>query len=155
MKGVHRPSVKLDPNPRRRAMDGERWKTVYRMAMEVGMLHHTPRVQYSDSTIALIQLWCAFNNQPVAWGCMNGNWPEQERDWPKPSESTMSRRLRTASVRGVLEEILSRCSLRPAPSLFRYIDGKPLPIGGPAVIPTRDSAAPPGGRWQRATNSMS
>lgn len=61
--------------------------------------------------------------------CEDENWPIWERRWCKPSASTMSRRLRSASVTHLLELIENETLQSDASATLVWaIDGKPLPI---------------------------
>ena len=64
------------------------------------------------------------------WACRPENWPPGWRRRRLPSNPTMSRRLRSASVRGLLARLERRVVGPTGPGLFWMIDGKPLPIGG-------------------------
>jgi len=116
-------------------MDGELWKQVYRVVMQVGATFRSPCVQFSDAAIVLTFLWASLHGRCMSWGCRSENWPPPERWWPHPSPATMSRRLRTPAVARFLDEVLRRCNLRLPRGGLRYIDGKPLPIGGASGDP--------------------
>jgi hypothetical protein len=85
---------------------------------------------YSDKDIVKVWFWAVLHDRPVSWACEPGNWPLQERRWPKPSSSTMSRRLRGAGVRHLLREVEKQVLAPRGQRLFWFIDGKPLMIGG-------------------------
>ncbi len=87
------------------------------------------RCRFSDAVIVLVFFWACLNDRPVSWACVAGHW-SRGRPRRLPSQSRMSRRLRTASVRaliGDLEERVLRAG-RPAP-LACALDAKPLPVG--------------------------
>lgn len=89
-----------------------------------------PRCRFTDGDIVLILLWAALHDRPISWACRVSSWPIHRRGRTLPDASTMSRRLRTPSVKVLLEEI--EAALRADDSVERVhiIDGRPLPVGG-------------------------
>jgi hypothetical protein len=111
-------------------MDAELWKQLYRMVMEITNNQRPPKATYSDAEIVLTFFWAVLHDRPVYWACQKRNWPIWHRRRSLPNNSTMSRRLRTSSVKELLEWVEQELiALRPAMP-YRWIDGKPLPIGG-------------------------
>ena len=86
--------------------------------------------RFSDALIVLVFFWSCLNDRPVTWACVPGNWPGRLRPRELPSQSRMSRRLRTAPVRARIDELEEKVlrAGRPAP-LACALDAKPLPIG--------------------------
>lgn len=92
--------------------------------------HRRGRNLFSDAVIVLVYFWSVINDRPVSWSCRFSSWGAGLRPRLLPSQSRMSRRLKTAPVRcliDVLEERVLREG-RPAP-LASAVDGKPLPVG--------------------------
>lgn len=85
---------------------------------------------YSDRSIAISYLWATLSDRPVSWGCRQENWPGEWAWFTPPSPSTMSRRLRTKSVRLLIVRLLQYLQRNWPTSSVWYIDGKPLAIGG-------------------------
>ena len=88
------------------------------------------RNTFSDRLIVLVYYWSVINDRPVSWACVADRWPGTIRPRRLPSQSRMSRRLRTKSVQDLmnwLEERVMR-SGRRAP-LACAVDGKALGIG--------------------------
>lgn len=85
---------------------------------------------FPDRRIAAVGLWAALHDRPTAWACDRRSWPIHLRRHPLPSPSTMSRRLRTPSVRGLLARVERRANAPRPGGVFWAVDGKPLPIGG-------------------------
>jgi len=56
-------------------MEGELWKQVYRIVMEVGKGYPRKYQQYSDARIAMIYLWAVLHDRPVSWACQKQSWP--------------------------------------------------------------------------------
>lgn len=84
------------------------------------------RCEFTDSDIVRVFLWAALHDRPVSWACDPRAWPGRRRDRPLPSCATMSRRLRTLSVRKTLRRMLPRERAAASPLC---LDGKPLPVG--------------------------
>lgn len=116
-------------------MDGELWKGLYLAVFEVGKQVHNHRVQFGHTWIVLVYLWAVLHDRPVSWACREQNWPESQRHWPKPSPSTMSRRLRRPEVRAILVRLLEHFNGQLGRSGYCWMDGKPLVIGGNSKDP--------------------
>ncbi|MCH8164652.1 MAG: hypothetical protein IH889_03505 [Planctomycetes bacterium] len=106
----------------------------------------SPRgMSFSDAQVAITQCWAVINDRPTKWACQRRNWPLWARRWSIPSESTMSRRLRTPSVQALLDQLEHRSRQRLPCHWYKSIDAKPLPIGGWS----RD----PDARWGQAVKT--
>lgn len=93
--------------------------------------HRPAKARFTDRDIILVWLWAALHDRPIDWACKRQNWPWHDRKRPLPSGSTMSRRLRTESVRRLGQRVLEALrvpSTDPRPLLL--MDGKPLPVSG-------------------------
>lgn len=136
-------------------MERELWGRVYRMVRSLGRSRRRRRVRFTDAAIVLVHLWAVLHDRPVSWACDLRNWAGR-RPRRLPSNATMSRRLRTDSVRRFLAAAEAR--LRRAAEddvggdvapggLVKVVDGKPLPVGGHSHDP--DAA------WGRGAGQMS
>jgi hypothetical protein len=85
---------------------------------------------YSDRTIVEVYYWAVAHDRPTAWACHRTNWPLWRRRRSLPSESTMSRRLRSPGVQKLLDALERRVIAPQQPGLYWMIDGKPLAISG-------------------------
>jgi hypothetical protein len=90
----------------------------------------TARFDFTDEDIVRAYYWSVICDRPTSWACLKQNWPLHLRRQPLPSQPTMSRRLRSASVVALLDALERRVIAPKEPGLFWMIDGKPLPIGG-------------------------
>jgi hypothetical protein len=88
------------------------------------------RHDFSDAAIAAVYYWAVVHERPTAWACRRVNWPIHLRRRPRPSEATMSRRLRSPSVVALLAAVARQVSAPATPGVFWVLDGKPLPVGG-------------------------
>jgi hypothetical protein len=111
-------------------MEHQLWKVIVEWLRTHGKPRR-PRDKYSDVEIAMVFFWAVVNDRPMAWACDQANWPLTQRRWDKPSQSRLSRRLRSMSLRQLLDRV-DREVLRPSSDtqLFWMVDGKPLVISG-------------------------
>lgn len=100
-----------------------------RVLRELGRRRITGRHRYTDAGVLEVYLWAALHDRPVSWACDRAHWPPGTRRGPMPDASTVSRRMRTASVRTLLERLRERVLPRDRGCLVAIIDGKPLPVG--------------------------
>lgn len=127
-------------------MERELWLVLYHLARRLDSRCYWLE-QWTDAEIVAVYLWAVLHERPVVWACEAGNWPPGL--WPRdrlPSQSTLSRRLRTVEVLHLLH-LMERWvrELWPHSGLVRILDSKPLVVGGYSRDP--DSA------WGRATKS--
>lgn len=115
-------------------MERELWNRVYQWVSSLSRSRRRLRVRIADRVIVLAHLWAVLHDRGANWACDARNWGRLK---PRrlPSESTMSRRLPTPSVRALLAAVEAR--LRAAApggvapgGLVKVADGKPLPVGG-------------------------
>lgn len=113
-------------------MERELWESLCRLARL--LYNRKARAVYSDDVIIAVDVWAVVHDRPIDWACDASNWPPDLMQRPLPSQSTMSRRLRTAAFEQLLYDIenaLLSLTLVHA-QWIRVIDGKPLPVGGPS-----------------------
>jgi hypothetical protein len=109
-------------------MEAKLYRLVYRFVMSIAHQRRGKRQQFSDYSIVLVYLWSVLHDRPVCWACDADNWPAT-LDRPLPSDTTMSRRLKSLSVLQLLERVLMAVSdLTPEPPV-KLIDSKPLLVG--------------------------
>jgi len=111
-------------------MENELWKQVYQFVTETAKGKTLKRATYTHADIVLTYLWAVLHDRPVYWACKKRNWPIYLRRRPLPNPSTMTRRLRSTSIQSLLREIEQVLINRFPRSICRWIDAKPLPIGG-------------------------
>jgi hypothetical protein len=108
----------------------DRWKRMYRMVRQEAGIDHNTRHIHPDSQILGVLLWAAVNDKPICWACDPKQWPDAIRLQDLPSQSCMSRRLRTQCFVATLERCC-RARRDELPSgMLKFIDAKPLPVGG-------------------------
>ena len=111
-------------------MEHQLWKEIVARLHGFRKQKDGGRYRYDDVLVVKTWFWAALHDRPVSWACRPENWPFYERRTIKPSSATMSRRLRSASVKQLLAE-LERQVLAPRDQkLLWLLDGKPLAISG-------------------------
>ena len=110
-------------------MEHQLYRAIVETAREYGNQRARGRFTYTDVAIVLVFYWAVIHDRPVSWATQRANWPIWRRD-PLPSNSTMSRRLKSPAVRRLLEQLERRVTAPQRPGLLWKIDGKPLVISG-------------------------
>lgn len=110
-------------------MEHQLYRAIVETARGYGNQPSRGRFAYTDVVIVLVFYWAAIHDRPVSWATQKVHWPIWRR-FPLPSNSTMSRRLRTESVRMLLDLVERRVTAPQRPGLLWKIDGKPLVISG-------------------------
>ncbi len=111
-------------------MEHQLWLSIISL---LATLSNSPKptiCDFSDQQIVGVYYWAVIHDRPTRWACDPRHWPLGRRRQALPSEATMSRRLRSASVRTLLDTLERRVVAPRQPGLFWMIDGKPLPISG-------------------------
>jgi hypothetical protein len=111
-------------------MENELWKKVYQYVFEIVKNKSIKRATYSHADIILTYLWAVINDRPVYWACKKKNWPIYYRKRKLPNPSTMTRRLRSSEIQMLLKQIERSLIGKFPRSICRWIDAKPLPVGG-------------------------
>jgi len=89
-----------------------------------------PHHAYDDRRIVEVFLWAVLHDRPVSWACKASSWPIDLRRQPRPSQSQMSRRLRRFPIQQLLLQLYAAFRDQLPRGFIKYIDGKPLPVGG-------------------------
>lgn len=132
-------------------MERKLWKSLYKAAKALdsdpgARPHPGDRRRepvFSDRIIVLVYLWAVIHDRPTDWACQRRHWPDRLMPRPLPSQPTMSRRLRTAAVRRLLNALLRHLHGPGRPWWVRALDSKPLPVG----LCSKD----PDARWGRSS----
>lgn len=127
-------------------MERELWPLLSHL---LGKLCSSPaRGLYGDDDILRCYFWSVLRNHPVSWCCRPEEWSPELRPRVLPSQSTLSKRLRTLGVQQLMSALEQHLlSLTMVASLWvRMIDAKALPVGGSSK--DRDAA------WGRGSGSI-
>jgi hypothetical protein len=127
-------------------MERKLWNRLSPILTAVCQLFDHPNVVYSDRWILLVYFWAVLHDRSTAWACDPANWPAGLAPATLPSESTMSRRLRTPRLWWALRLIGERLRSDPAAGLLKCLDAKPLPVG--------PCSKDPDARWGRGARSF-
>jgi len=111
-------------------MEHQLWKAIVAVLATLGKPRNCAACDFSDKDIVMVFYWAVVHDRPTSWAVQHRHWPIHLRKRPLPSASTMSRRLRTESVRALLNAVEQRVVAPQQPGLFWMIDGKPLSISG-------------------------
>ncbi len=111
-------------------MEHQLWLSIVNVLTSIHKAPKPADFDFSDADIVKVFYWSVIHDRPIRWACRRWNWPSWQRRKPLPSESTMSRRLRTESVQILLNTLEQRVGAPKKPEIFWMIDGKPLPISG-------------------------
>jgi hypothetical protein len=114
-------------------MDRDVFRFLVGVLRTLGRRRTSGRMRYTDATILEVYLWVTISRKPVVWACDPRNWPAGLRRGGLPSQSVMSRRLRSKSVRALLARLLKECIRRAfvhhgKESCICIIDGKSITI---------------------------
>jgi len=109
-------------------MEHQLWKEIVAVLKRIGK--HTRRgcETYSDADIVRTWFWSVVNDRSEGWACERTNWPIHQRRCPVPSQSRLSRRLRTERVRQLLAQLEQEVLAPRQQKLVWLMDGKPLVI---------------------------
>jgi len=107
-------------------MERELWKQLYRMVVRLDNLWTNGL--YRPAEIVVVYLWAVIHDRPTSWACDPSNW-EAAPPSRLPSQSTMSRRLRSRAIEQLLARVEAELRGDPRQWWVHRIDSKPLPIG--------------------------
>ena len=107
-------------------MERELWKQLYLIVVRVDT--GWTNGFFRASEIVVVFLWAVVHDRPTSWACDRRNW---DSDAPAvlPSQSTMSRRLRTAAIRKLLDDVEAALGGSPRCWWLQWMDSKPLSVG--------------------------
>ena len=112
-------------------MERQLWKVIVRVLQDACKVKSCPTCSYDCIVIVRTWLWAVLHDRPVSWACQQCNWPPHERRQKLPSNSTMSRRLRSRPVRDLLQQLEEKVLRTKSHIRLAWsMDGKPLVIGG-------------------------
>ena len=107
-------------------MERELWSQLYLIVVRLD--NTWTNGLYRSWEIVVVYLWAVIHDRPTSWACDPRNWGVAPPAW-LPSQSTMSRRLRSRSVELLLDRVEAELGGDPRQWWVQRIDSKPLPIG--------------------------
>jgi hypothetical protein len=111
-------------------VEGQLWRLIVAVLATIDKRPKRADQAFGDEEIVKVFYWSVIHDRPVSWACQRRNWPLHLRRRPLPSNTTMSRRLRSASVVALLDVLERRVTAPRRQHLYWMIDGKPLAISG-------------------------
>lgn len=111
-------------------MEHQLWRSIVSVLAEVNKSLKRTVCDFSDEDIVKVFYWSVLHDRSRSWACDPKHWPLWHRRRPLPSQATLSRRLRSATVQFLLNALEQRVVAPQQPNLFWMIDGKPLTISG-------------------------
>lgn len=119
-------------------MERELWSWLMRAIRDVSRsfkdsAYHTHRT----ADIVRVYLWAVLHDRPTYWACDPRSWDTRTRPDTLPSQSTMSRRLRSNAVKQFLLKVGRRLvgDMAPLFHLIKFVDGKPLAVSAHSSDP--------------------
>lgn len=111
-------------------MERELWKSLYAMLRLLDK--DFGGWKYSAADVTAVYFWAVVHDRPMSWAARAENWAEDLRPRHFPSQSTLSRRMRTADVQRLMSEVEATwLSLSGVCGWWlAVIDAKGLPISG-------------------------
>lgn len=112
-------------------MERELWSVLYQLAKTCDSPRWWGGEVWRDHQIVAVYCWAVLHERPTCWACQRRNWPKGLWPWRRlPSQATMSRRLRTTEVQGLLHLMAQRLLQLPGrKDWVTIVDGKPLVVG--------------------------
>jgi hypothetical protein len=111
-------------------MERELWDLLYAIAVQLDK--DWGHWLYSDSDIVCTYFWSVVNDRPQDWSVVKANWPADLRSLCLPSQSTLSRRMRSSGCQQLMTRIEITWLGLVTVKMFsvRIIDAKALPVSG-------------------------
>ena len=110
-------------------MERELWSQLARAIIDVARTRRTsPRFTHDTTLVVRVYLWAVLHDRPVCWACDRRHWDQRTRPRKLPSQSTMSRRLRTEPIAEFMAAVARQVNGRAPVGLAKAIDGKPLAV---------------------------
>jgi hypothetical protein len=116
-------------------MERELWMALYALARICDFSPWWTLTSYDDGEIVAVYLWAVLHDRPTRWACDPANWPPGLWQRKLPSQSTMSRRLRTTEVQALLARMENRVASLSDGGWVTLVDGKPLLVGSHSKDP--------------------
>lgn len=127
-------------------MERERWAELSAAISDVARsTTRNARQTHDISLIIRVYLWSVLHDRPVVWACDPRNWWPRTRPHKLPSQSTMSRRMRTEAFDRFMNALTSRLRGSESADLVKRIDGKAMAVARHSSDPDATSGRGVGG----------
>ena len=84
-------------------MERQLWNAIVQMINELNKPSLSGNFRFCIDQVLKVWFWAVVHDRPVSWATKRENWPIHFRQTRLPSDSTMSRRLRSRAVQEVLQ----------------------------------------------------
>jgi hypothetical protein len=111
-------------------VEGQLWNLIVAILASISKRRKRTCEDFGDEDIVKVFYWSVIHDRPISWACQRRNWPLHLRRRKLPSSTTMSRRLRSSSVMGLLNALERRVTAPRQAHLYWMVDGKPLVVSG-------------------------
>jgi hypothetical protein len=111
-------------------MDSELLSYLYHRLLHSPSARVESHSTYSNGLIALMFLHAASSDRSPHWACRRGNWPIWCQRLRFPSYSQFMRRLKSNAVSELIRQVNDESRARLPQSHEKFLDGKPLTVGG-------------------------
>jgi hypothetical protein len=115
-------------------MERERWIRLHALATELSRGWRFG-CKFNAAVIVGVYFWAVVHDRPISWACQLKNWPVDLSARSLPSQSTMSRRLRSEPVLRLLQLIETQFQANADDDGTKFIDAKPLTVSGVSKDP--------------------
>jgi hypothetical protein len=111
-------------------MEHQLWKAIVTILGDLCKKVKPAVLHFSNADIIKVFYWAVIHDRPMSWACQRTSWPPHLRRQSLPSNTTMSRRLRSRSVVALLKQMEDRVIAPKQSNYYWMIDGKSMMIGG-------------------------
>ena len=119
-------------------MERELWLALYKLARDRGSSPWWALTKFFAWEIVAVQLWAVIHDRPTNWACDAKNWLKGLWRGKLPSQSMMSRRLKTPEVQKLLADMERQLAALDGGGWVMLVDGKPLLVGSHSKDPDAD-----------------
>lgn len=112
-------------------MSSRDWRTVYQAVREMDRTipRAMRRPEYSDVLMVALYLWSVWHDRPQGWACRRENFNTWFRPRALPSQSRLSRRIRSGRCQLLLQRVYDHLARTQEPTPTTRIDSRPLVVG--------------------------
>ena len=104
-------------------MERELWKLIAAALKRLPPARPRSAV-YTHRQVLAVMLWAVLHDRPISWACAHANWPVQAWRRARPDQSTMSRRMHSASPPEELSSLLQHLQASLPDGRLVFTDGK-------------------------------
>lgn len=110
-------------------MEAEWYRRVCRWIDQACPHGRRPREQFSDADVLKVYFWAVGWKRPTCWACRAEHWTAACLPGALPSQSRVSRRLRTVPCVQAMERVNALLAEQFAAGVVKAIDSRPLRVG--------------------------